>query len=83
LDVISKHRELVVPLQVFRTGFWGLIKIERHDCIIKTESLFSELKAIHDGLDYVDECIKGRQLYKMALTSFHTDVKKQDEFLMH
>jgi hypothetical protein len=83
LEVISKHRELVVPLQVFRTGFWGLIKIERHDCIIKTESLFSDLKAIHDGLDYVDECIKGRQLYKMALTSFHTDVKKQDEILMH
>jgi len=86
LDVISERRMLVVPLQVFRTGFWDLIKIERPDCIIRSDSLFSDIKAIHDSLDYVDECIKGRQLYKMtnmALTSFHTDVKKQDEILMH
>lgn len=86
LDVISENRALVVPLQVFRTGFWGLIKIERPECIVKTESLFSDLKAIHDYLDYIGECIKGRQLYKMtniALTSFHADVKMQDEILMH
>lgn len=86
LDVISKHQMLVVPLQVFRTGFWALIKIERPDFLIKTESIFSDLKAIYDGLDYVDECMKGRQLYRMtnmALTSFHADVKKQDEILMH
>ena len=86
LDFISKNRELVVPLQVFRTGFWDLIKIERPVCIVRAESLFSNLKAIHDGLNYINECIKGRQLYKMtnmALTSFLIDVKKQDEILMH
>lgn len=86
LNVISKHQMLVVPLQVFRTGFWDIIKIERPGCIIKTESIFSDLKSIYDGLDYVGECMKGRQLYRMAnmaLTSFHTDVKEQDEILMH
>lgn len=86
LDVISKHQTLVVPLQVFRTGFWALIKIERPDAVIRTESVFSDLKAIYDGLDYVDECMKGRQLYRMTnmvLTSFYADVKRQDEILMH
>lgn len=86
LDAISEGRELVVPLQLFRTGFWGLVKIERPECIVKEETLFTDLKSIHDGLDYINECIKGRQLYKMtnlALTSFLADVKKQDEILLH
>jgi hypothetical protein len=86
LEVLIEGRELVVPLQVFRTGFWDLIKVERPDSITNSKSLFSDLKTLYDSFDYINECLKGRQLYKMtnlALTTFHSDVKKQDEILMY
>jgi hypothetical protein len=85
LEILNKNKMIVNPLDLLRSGFWDLLKINLPFTHVRNQKLLLKIIEVAQLTNSVNETIRSRENYRIhnqAMTDYTFRMKSYDEILL-